>query len=337
MFNKISIIGLGLIGGSIAKALRANLPDCHIGAFDTNHSCLEDALAHSAIVRMFHSLDEAVTNTELIILCCPLQHYATIGRHIDKHSLSSTLVTDAGSVKSYAIEALDMIKDRYVPAHPIAGSQQHGFSASTAHLFIGKRIFLTPTADVSKDKVEAIKALWQQTGASEVATIDADKHDATYAAVSHLPQALSFCEPSSLDSLYTSSLMKQHRRISKSHCGLWADIFIANRHHLLPLLRNALSIIKDSEHPEDHQPSSQQKVNWVAYTTAKTVQKLAGSLVEDFAGSGYHDFISVLQGTVEQVNIHQRQQLVINIQHLTEAINNESIQDIAQAIIHPIG
>ncbi len=234
----IAIIGVGLIGGSVALALRRAQPGLRVLGVDRDAVNLE--AARSGVV-----IDEAVTieaaaGADVVLIAVPVQQYATVLAELAPHLSAATLLTDAGSTKQKVIaearHALGARIGQFIPGHPIAGRENSGVGAATADLFAGKNVVLTPLAENQPQDVQALRTLWQSCGAN-VVEITADQHDAIFAAVSHLPHMLAFALVDELASRPNAKSLFSHAaagfrdftRIAGSHPEMWRDIALDNR------------------------------------------------------------------------------------------------------------
>lgn len=240
MFNRISIIGLGLIGGSIAKAVRHYLPSTHILGMDTSSIITKQAqnlgIIHTACTTMEEAMD-----TSLVIICTPLMAYPSIATSIKPYLKPGIIITDTGSVKQCTIDDLAELGDYFVPAHPIAGKSQGGLAAAETDLFYERITVLTPTPSTPKTSLRTVETFWE-TLQAQIVHMSPDEHDRHYAQLSHLPQALIYCENYYLieQKIYATYQKHPHLRLASSPISIWHDIFLKNRKYLLPLLENCL-------------------------------------------------------------------------------------------------
>lgn len=247
MFQNIVIAGVGLIGGSLAKALRsASYPARLHGLTRTP----EDA---DVILRQ-QWLDSAVTQPaelpdaiDLLVLATPLKHFPELVRAIAPKLTHHAVISDVGSVKQWVMESLSPLVPeggQLVPGHPIAGKAESGLHAADATLFQGRRMLLTPRPNAREYGVKSLQTLWAATGA-EVELMQPAVHDQIYAAVSHLPQLLCHAvmgvlrqhfSPESIRPYYLGSpILHRCFRLGGSSPGVWEDIYRYN----LPALRTA--------------------------------------------------------------------------------------------------
>lgn len=244
MFKKIVIFGVGLIGGSVALALKKQPhPPQIIGVGRSNQS-LQEAFQLGLIDRAETDIAAALQDADLVFIATPVAQTPTILHAIRPYLNSSTIVTDAGSTKSdvmsYAKAELDDKVSQFVGGHPIAGAEKSGPSAALADLYAGKNVILTPDAETATEALEKVRTLWQQCGAV-VSCMSAQEHDGVFAAVSHLPHLLAFAlvedlakrDNAELLFKFAASGFRDFTRIAGSHPEMWRDIALANKHALL--------------------------------------------------------------------------------------------------------
>lgn len=249
MINKLAIIGIGLIGGSLAKALRrAEVVDEIVG-FGRSILNMKLAVDSGVIDRAEVSLAAAVDGADIVVLATPVAAMKESFAAIAPSMADNTVVTDVGSVKfpllAPAREALQHRIGRYVPGHPIAGKENSGVMHADADLFEGRQVILCPDADTDEDAVARVREMWDATGA-EVVFMPAAKHDVILAASSHLPHVLAY---NLVDNLvrrdehreifhYSAGGFRDFTRIAGSDPVMWRDICLANREALLACLRS---------------------------------------------------------------------------------------------------
>lgn len=259
IFKKISIIGLGFMGGSLAKTLKKKYNNCFIEAYDINEQSLLIAKQENIINEFFDSPECSVIDSDLIILCCPLGQYRNICNKISPFLKNEAIIIDIGSIKQSAISSANYgfdIKKRnfFIPCHPIAGSQNSGFLNSEENLFENKRVFITPTQNTDTQALNKIINLWQNLG-SIVEIMHPAEHDKIFATLSHLPQILAFCYANfaledNLDKLSLQELSGinhfiEFLRIGASSPKIWADIFIANKNCLINTINDYISLLEE--------------------------------------------------------------------------------------------
>ncbi len=247
MIERLCIIGVGLIGGSLARALREAAYVREIVGCSRNASHLQKAVDLGVIDRYNTDMVQAVAGADMIFVAVPLGAMGAVFETI-KHALAAdTVVTDGGSAKASVVadveKAVGRVPDWFVPGHPIAGTEQSGVEASFADLYRGRRIILTPTPETDAQAVRKVRAMWEATGA-RVDEMDVRHHDEVLAATSHLPHMLAFVLVESLARLseqreifeYAAGGFRDFTRIASSDPVMWRDICLANRDALLAVL-----------------------------------------------------------------------------------------------------
>lgn len=225
-YKKTLIIGLGLLGGSIAKSFKKYNVSQNIFAFDVNIDAIEKAKQQN-IIENFFLLDDDLNDFDLIVICVPLNQYQQIFTKIHSTINPQALIFDIGSVKDFKFKN---IPKNFVPCHPIAGGVESGFENSNADLFLNKKFIICPTQNNST-QVEKIKEIVQKIQ-SKPDFIDPNKHDEIYALVSHLPQFLSFlCADFSIKKI-ENNFFRNAFRLDNSNPEIWKDIFDLNKKYL---------------------------------------------------------------------------------------------------------
>lgn len=234
----VLIIGLGLIGGSVAKGLRAANSKQLILAVDDSAASVSEAIASNAINEA-GAIEEMAGRADIIVIALPALRLPETILCLEKCVRKGTVVTDVASVKSHVAEALTStnagFSEYFVPGHPIAGSERSGFSAADGSLFVGRRVILTPDSKTNTAAVASVNSLWRALGA-QVLGMSLAKHDEVLAATSHLPHALAY---SIVDVLsknkgsddifrYAAGGFADFSRLASSNPVMWSDIFVAN-------------------------------------------------------------------------------------------------------------
>ena len=247
VIGSLTIIGVGLIGGSLARSLKkANFAKEVVG-FGRSQNNLLRARELGVIDRWTLDLKEAVIGADVIMLATPVTALNHIFPQVATHLRENTIVTDAGSVKGTVARAASRTLgegiSHFVPGHPIAGAEKSGVEASREDLFQGQRVILTPLSSTANQAVDRVRKIWEVTGAS-VSLMDPDQHDQLLALTSHLPHALAFClvntlaEQSNADQCYelAASGFYDITRIASSDPVMWRDIFLENKYSVLSRL-----------------------------------------------------------------------------------------------------
>ena len=193
-FNNVTIIGVGLIGGSLAKSLKTTRLAGTIMGAGRSRETLELALRIGVIDCIGQSSVGAVEGADLVILASPVGTFETAVREVAPHLKEGTILTDVGSVKGKLVRKIESLlpaRVHYVPGHPIAGKEKFGVSEASETLFRGAKCILTPTQKTDPQALDAVKEMWKAAGANVIA-MDPDVHDKVFAAVSHLPHVVYF-------------------------------------------------------------------------------------------------------------------------------------------------
>jgi prephenate dehydrogenase len=248
VINKLTVIGVGLIGGSLARALRAAGKVGEVTGYGRSLGNLQLAEELGVIDRVAVNPADAVREADVVVLAVPVGNMHAILESIAPAVSESSVVTDVGSVKSSVLEdarrQLGERFARFVPGHPLAGTEQSGVGASIEDLFQGRRVVLTPAPETDAGALATVHALWQAVGA-EVVTMTAEEHDRVVAASSHLPHALAFTLVDMIvrrDDHRTvlecaAGGFRDFTRIAGSDPIMWRDICLANRAALLGVAR----------------------------------------------------------------------------------------------------
>ena len=256
MFNKLCIIGVGLIGGSIAKTARQNNLTKKIVGFGREHDeeNLKAAKQLGVIDEYYLNLAEAVLEADCVIIATPVASFQAIFQTLKQNNLWSekTIYTDVGSTKGNIITAAEQVfgfvPDNFVPAHPIAGAEQSGVQAAIVDLYRNKRLIITPVSNTNPKAVQTIQSFWEGLGAI-VSIMDAEQHDKVLAATSHLPHLLAFAlvdmlghqDEESEIFKYAAGGFRDFTRIASSDPTMWADICTTNKDAILPLIEQLQS------------------------------------------------------------------------------------------------
>ena len=256
MIHHLTIIGVGLIGGSVAKALRCENAVGRITGFGRRESTLQRAQALGVVDSWSLDLGVAVEQAEVVVIASPVNAIASIFHELKSCLGETTIVTDAGSVKAPIVDAaVSGLGDKivnYVPGHPIAGKENSGVDAASATLFYGHRTILTPMANTRAEAITTVKDMWETIGA-EVVFMEPSVHDELLALTSHLPHALAFVL---VDLLSRQTNSKECfnlsaggfydiTRIASGDPVMWRDIFLSNKRAILQRLTEYSSAIDD--------------------------------------------------------------------------------------------
>ena len=234
----VAIIGLGLIGGSIARGLRAANPEQRIIAADADSEALVRA-QKAGVINAVTTLEAVADEADLVVLATPPLLIEELVPVLAKSVGTRAVFTDVGSAKSHISQRIiaqgDEFAARFVPGHPIAGSERSGFEAARAELFAGRNVILTPLDSNSGAAVAIVHNMWRSLGA-DVLAMSVARHDKVLAATSHLPHALAFTLVDSLveqdqsDDIfrYAAGGFADFSRLASSDARMWSDVFVAN-------------------------------------------------------------------------------------------------------------
>lgn len=249
MIEKLAIIGVGLIGGSLARALRERGQVQEVVGFGRSLGNLQKAVELGVIDRAAVSVSDAAYNADMIVVAVPVGSMEEIFSQLAPVLAEDVVVTDVGSVKRAVVDAAKRSFgprfNTFVPGHPIAGAEHSGVTASSAQLFEKHRVILTPETETDAAALVRVRAMWQLTGA-EVITLSVEQHDEILAACSHLPHMLAYGLVDMLvrrdDHRATFELaaggFRDFTRIASSDPTMWRDICLANREALAKVLRD---------------------------------------------------------------------------------------------------
>ena len=247
MIHHLTIIGVGLIGGSLAKALRFENAVGHITGFGRTESSLQRAQALGVVDSWSLDLGTAVEQAEVVVIASPVNAISSTFQKLKSCLGDNAIVTDAGSVKGPIVDAaVSGLGDKivnFVPGHPIAGKEQSGVDAASATLFKGHRTILTPIANTGTEAISTVKDMWETIGA-EVVFMEPSAHDELLALTSHLPHALAFIlvdllsrQTNPEDSFDLSAGgFYDITRIASGDPVMWRDIFLSNQQAVLQRL-----------------------------------------------------------------------------------------------------
>ncbi len=236
-FNKVVIIGVGLIGGSVGLALKRKKLAKQVTGISRRKKTINTALARGAIDVGCFDLSP-VKEADLVVLATPVNTIIQIGTQIKCLLKSSALVTDAGSTKKSVVKKLETVLPNFVGAHPLAGSEKLGVANAAADLFCNSVCILTPTKKTSKTALARIRKFWHSLGA-RIACLSPAQHDRLISHVSHLPHAIAFALIQSVPnaSLHLASGgLKDTTRIASSSGTIWKDILLDNADNVLAAL-----------------------------------------------------------------------------------------------------
>lgn len=246
--NTVCIIGIGLIGGSLARSLRDGAWCERIIGVDKNKQSLREAQQLNLIDEGFDDVTNCDIVPEVVVIAVPMVSIATILASIHPWFADAKAITDVGSTKVSVLRDLELqfdgqIPANFVPGHPIAGREKNGVLAAVNDLFMNRKVLLTPVDNTNSDSIQLVTSMWQQVGA-QVEHMQALEHDKVLAATSHLPHALAYALVHCLSTqTHTSEIFRyaaggfaDFTRIASSDPEVWRDICLSNRDEILHVL-----------------------------------------------------------------------------------------------------
>ncbi|WP_284124257.1 prephenate/arogenate dehydrogenase family protein [Parerythrobacter aestuarii] len=246
-FQRVAIIGLGLLGGSLGLALREHLPAVATTGYDRDPATRQRAAERGLVGAVCETAAEAVAEADLVVLCVPVGAMAEAARDIAHALPAGAIISDVGSSKRSVQKALaEALPDHIcIPAHPVAGTEQSGPEAGFASLFEGRWCILTPPEGAPAEATDRLSSLWQTLGA-KVEIMDADHHDLVLAVTSHIPHLIAYTivgTASDMEDVTRSEVIKysaggfrDFTRIAASDPVMWRDVFLNNRDAVLEML-----------------------------------------------------------------------------------------------------
>jgi len=250
IFSRICIVGLGLIGGSLTKAIKRKHPDCFIVAIDSNKESLEAALEDKVADYVTGNLAEGVKGADLVFLCTPIHTMTSIIKEVMPLLDENTIITDVASTKQNIIEVAQKVYSSglsravFIGGHPMAGTQYSGYHASLPHLFENAYYVLTPLDSTPAWALNSLSEFLFSIGALPL-VIDAKKHDRIIGAVSHLPHVVAAALVNTVKDMDDSSHLCERlaaggfrdiTRIASSNPKMWKNISLANKNELISLI-----------------------------------------------------------------------------------------------------
>ena len=238
---RLAVIGVGLIGGSFALALKSAGKVSHVVGVGRSAKNLDLARERGIIDSIAPDVASAARNADVVLVAAPVAQFASIFGQLKD---SKALITDGGSTKRDVVDAarnaLGKRIAQFVPAHPVAGAENSGAAAASAELFRNRRVLLTPLAENASAAVDRVQQLWEACGA-RITRLSPDEHDAVLAGVSHLPHVLAYAlvhdiarRPNAEQLFsYAAGGFRDFTRIASSHPEMWRDICVANRDRLV--------------------------------------------------------------------------------------------------------
>ncbi|NIP29996.1 MAG: prephenate dehydrogenase/arogenate dehydrogenase family protein [Candidatus Dadabacteria bacterium] len=256
-FQKVSIIGMGLIGGSLASALKKSNEVGEVIGIDRDKNSIDYALQNHIIDKGFLNYDNNIHSSDVVVLATYVDTIPAIAKEIKDFISKDTIVTDVGSVKSSIVREIESdykIEYNFVGSHPIAGKEYSGVKYADPNLFQGKICIITPTDSTSSDVRETISNFWKLIGCS-VINKDPESHDFIFSYVSHLPHLVAYSLVNAVASAdsdlnlfeFAGGGLNDFTRIAGSSPEMWTSIFIANKEAVLESIKLFKSKINEIE------------------------------------------------------------------------------------------
>jgi len=248
MFNKVTIIGLGLIGSSIARAIKKNNLCKILVAHDKSKIVLKKTFKLKITNYIEPNLKKSVENSDLVIICTPLGTYKNIVSVIKNYLKKTCILTDVGSAKIFVTNTVNKLINKntiWIPAHPVAGTEESGPEAGFADLFINRWCIITPVNKKNPSSLKKLNNFWKKIG-SKVQHMTAEHHDKVMAITSHIPHLIAYNIVGTAANLekdtksevikYSASGFRDFTRIASSDPTMWRDIALNNRKQILHML-----------------------------------------------------------------------------------------------------
>ncbi|MBL7197139.1 MAG: prephenate dehydrogenase [Candidatus Omnitrophica bacterium] len=235
VFNRITIVGVGLIGGSLAKAIRKKHLCKKIIGFFRKKRKLNKAIKEKIVDEGYLDLKKSICKSDLIILALPINQIINFMAKVKRIQKANTILMDVGSTKSKVITAANKLNLNFVGTHPLAGSEKRGMDFSSSKLFDNSKVLIAPTKKTNKQALNKIKLFWKRLNA-KIIILTPNQHDKILSYTSHLPHLSSFCLINSIPSEYLAfgaSGLKDTTRIALSDAQIWTDILLSNKKELL--------------------------------------------------------------------------------------------------------
>jgi cyclohexadieny/prephenate dehydrogenase len=247
-FQRVAIIGLGLLGGSIGLAVEQHLPGVETTGWDRDPATRARAAERGLVGKVCETGAEAVASADLVIFCVPVGAIGDVAAELASTIPADAVISDVGSSKQSVAEALAKALPGHtvIPAHPVAGTERSGPDAGFASLFQGRWCIITPPEGADEAKVASLSAFWEGLGA-KVELMDAQHHDLVLAVTSHLPHLIAYTivgTASDLEGVTQSEVIKysaggfrDFTRIAASDPTMWRDVFLTNKDAVLEMLQ----------------------------------------------------------------------------------------------------
>ena len=257
MFKKAGIIGLGLIGGSLAKALKNRYGIEKIVACNRNEDVLKLAYSEGVIDEYSTTVNEMFKGCDIVIICTPVSKIFDYAKELTKYIDKDCIVTDVGSTKLKIYENMKTISDKitYIGGHPMTGSERFRYNASKEHIFENAYYIMTPSDDTPEDKILLLKDMIEKIGAIPI-IISPEEHDYVTASISHVPHVLASALVNTVKNLDTdrgymhllaAGGFRDTTRIASSSPDMWENICIENKDNIISVLNSFEEVIKNAK------------------------------------------------------------------------------------------
>jgi prephenate dehydrogenase len=246
-FNKVTVIGVGLIGGSLAIKLKEKKLAHTIVGVGRGIANLEAAKRLGVVDSFTRDVTEGVKGSDLVVVAVPVQSILPVIKAAAPYIEKGSIVTDVGSVKKDVVKNAESLMPEgvsFVGAHPVAGTENSGVEAASSGLFEGRKCIITPTANTDKEVLEVVKRIWEEAGA-RVICMDAERHDIVLAAISHLPHMIAYSLVNTVSDIeshneeilsYSAGGFMDFTRIASSSPEMWRDICTMNSDAIVEMI-----------------------------------------------------------------------------------------------------
>lgn len=267
LINKLAIIGVGLMGGSLAMILKEKGEVGEVIGIGRGLENLQKAKELGIIDKYTQSLKEGLADADVIVVAIPVGSIVNVIQRGQQYMKDGAVITDVGSVKGDIVRDVDMILDgrlSFIGGHPIAGTEKSGADSAFPELYQGSRCILTPSLFSDESALETMKKMWELTGA-RVVVMDVEAHDKILAAISHLPHIVAYALVNTVDGIkdfnesilkYSAGGFKDFTRIASSSPEMWKDICLMNKVAIMELIDSyitELGNIKSMIEKDDHE------------------------------------------------------------------------------------
>ena len=257
MFNQVTIIGCGLIGSSVLRSLKKNGSIKKLVSYDKDKSVIEIIKKINISDEIASDLSESVKNSDLVLISTPISSFEEIISSIKNNLKPGSILTDTCSVKkgvNETVKKMNLKNSTWIPAHPVAGTENSGPNAGVANLFKDKWTILTPSKNVQERDIKKVSAFWELMG-SKVKIMSVEDHDKILSLTSHLPHVIAYNivkttmgnnEKIKNDIIrYSAGGLRDFTRIAASNPVMWRDIFIQNRENTAKMIDKFIGNLKD--------------------------------------------------------------------------------------------